>query len=596
MYVPGAVNFTSVKKILHVVTAPQTLNFLSGQAGFLRPHGFEVSAVSSPGAGLSAFGQRESVPVHAVPMTRSISPLRDVVALGRLVRLFRRERPAIVHAHTPKAGLLAMTAACLSGVRRRIFHLHGLPHSTAKGLPRLLLALSTRVSCLLATDVLCVSESARAAAIAEGLVNESAIRVPSPGGINGVDARNQFCPSGKRSDLRAGIPQDAVVIGFAGRLVRDKGILELITAWNRLRMEFPHAHLLIAGEAELRDAVPPAAIAALRADERVRVLGQVADMPDFYSAIDLLVLPSYREGLPTVALEAAAMQLPVVTTNAVGCVDAVQDGVTGAVVRVGDCAGLEQALQRYLQHADLREQHGRQAREHALRHWNPENVWQALLEEYQGMHVTPISKRVPDVILAALALIALSPILLALAGAIRWRMGSPVLFRQTRPGMNERVFTMYKFRSMRDAVDRNGKPPPDHERLTRFGRLLRSTSLDELPELWNVLKGDMSLVGPRPLLVEYLTRYTPFQRRRHEVKPGITGWAQVNGRNSLSWEEKFEMDVWYVENRSLTLDLKILWLTFRTLVRRDGISQQGHATMSEFLGGPEYLRTPQTGS
>jgi lipopolysaccharide/colanic/teichoic acid biosynthesis glycosyltransferase len=170
------------------------------------------------------------------------------------------------------------------------------------------------------------------------------------------------------------------------------------------------------------------------------------------------------------------------------------------------------------------------------------------------------------------------------AAAVRLRLGSPVLFRQRRPGLHGRPFEMLKFRTMLDATDGAGNPLPDADRLTPLGRFLRATSLDELPELWNVLRGEMSLVGPRPLLMEYLPLYTPEQARRHEVRPGITGWAQVNGRNAISWEEKFRMDVWYVDRRTFALDLKILLLTAKKVVVREGISQQGQATMERFLG------------
>lgn len=198
--------------------------------------------------------------------------------------------------------------------------------------------------------------------------------------------------------------------------------------------------------------------------------------------------------------------------------------------------------------------------------------------------VNAMLKRVFDVLAAALALVILSPVLAVVAWQISRKMGSPVLFRQVRPGMNGKPFEMIKFRTMKDAVDAEGNPLPDSERLTPFGQFLRSSSLDELPELWNVLKGEMSLVGPRPLLMEYLPLYTPQQYRRHEVRPGVTGWAQINGRNSLSWDEKFQLDVWYVENQSLWLDLKILFMTVKKVVVRDGISADGEATMPKFTG------------
>ena len=193
-------------------------------------------------------------------------------------------------------------------------------------------------------------------------------------------------------------------------------------------------------------------------------------------------------------------------------------------------------------------------------------------------------KRLIDIIFSAMALALLSPVILATATVIRLRMGAPVLFAQQRPGLQGRPFKMYKFRTMLDAHGADGHPLPDSERLTPFGRFLRSTSLDELPGLWSVLKGDMSLVGPRPLLMSYLPLYSPEQTRRHEVRPGITGWAQVNGRNALSWEEKFALDVWYVDHRSLVLDLKILLLTVRKVLARDGISADGEATMPAFTG------------
>lgn len=193
-------------------------------------------------------------------------------------------------------------------------------------------------------------------------------------------------------------------------------------------------------------------------------------------------------------------------------------------------------------------------------------------------------KRLFDFLLALLALLLLALPLLVLALLVRRKLGSPVLFRQTRPGLHGQPFEMVKFRTMTDARGADGALLPDAVRLTPFGRFLRASSLDELPELWNVLKGEMSLVGPRPLLMEYVPLYSAEQWRRHEVRPGVTGWAQVNGRNAISWEEKFKLDVWYVEQQSLALDIKILWLTVKKVLLRDGISAAGEATMAKFTG------------
>lgn len=194
-------------------------------------------------------------------------------------------------------------------------------------------------------------------------------------------------------------------------------------------------------------------------------------------------------------------------------------------------------------------------------------------------------KRLFDIVGSGLGLIVFAPVLLILWWKIRRDMGAPVLFRQVRPGKDGAPFEMVKFRSMRDAVGPDGVPLPDAERITPLGQKLRASSLDELPELWNVLKGDMSLVGPRPLLMEYVPLYSSEQARRMDVRPGVTGWAQINGRNALSWKQKFELDVWYIDNRSFWLDLKIIGLTIKKVLVRDGISAEGEATMPKFTGG-----------
>lgn len=196
-------------------------------------------------------------------------------------------------------------------------------------------------------------------------------------------------------------------------------------------------------------------------------------------------------------------------------------------------------------------------------------------------------KRLFDVLVSALLLLLLLPVLVVLAVLVLTRLGRPVLFRQERAGLRGKPFFILKFRTMTDARDTQGQPLSDAERLTPFGRFLRGTSLDELPELWNVLRGDMSLVGPRPLPVRYLPRYSPEQARRHDVLPGITGWAQINGRNAQTWQRRFELDLWYVEHRSLVLDVKILFMTALKVFKREGISAEGEATMSEFMGKGE---------
>ena len=198
-------------------------------------------------------------------------------------------------------------------------------------------------------------------------------------------------------------------------------------------------------------------------------------------------------------------------------------------------------------------------------------------------------KRLLDFTLSFLALIVLSPVLLVTALLVRIKLGSPIIFHQERPGKSEKIFRLYKFRSMTDECDENGDLLPDDQRLTRFGQILRSTSLDELPELWNILRGDMSIVGPRPLLVKYLPLYNEEQRHRHDVRPGLTGWAQANGRNAISWEEKFKLDVWYVQHISFWVDVKVIFMTVKKVFCRDGISSETSVTMEEFSGTKESM-------
>jgi lipopolysaccharide/colanic/teichoic acid biosynthesis glycosyltransferase len=234
--------------------------------------------------------------------------------------------------------------------------------------------------------------------------------------------------------------------------------------------------------------------------------------------------------------------------------------------------------------SELRRAHGTAGRQRVVSQFAQERIWSHIYSMYQRPPGPSTLKRAFDVVLAAVGLVIAAPLIAVAALLVRFLLGPPVFFRQTRPGLNGRPFTLYKLRTMRDVKNGDGTPVPDARRLTTFGRFLRATSLDELPELWNVLAGDMSLVGPRPLLLEYMTLYSDEQARRHEVRPGITGWAQVNGRNAQSWAERLALDVWYVDNRSLALDLRILARTVAVVFTRRGVSQPGHATMERFRG------------
>jgi lipopolysaccharide/colanic/teichoic acid biosynthesis glycosyltransferase len=593
---------TDPTRCLHVTTIPMSLVFLRGQIPYMQQRGIEVAVLSSPGPDLEEFGRAYNVPAYAVEMRREITPLRDLFALRGILRVIRTLRPDVVHAHTPKGSLLGMLAAALGGVRWRIYHMRGLPFASATGWKRKLLWLSELIACRLAHRVLCVSHSLRKQAIDARLCPRDKIDVPYGGSGNGVDATDRFNPAllspSARSKTRArfGIPADARVIGFVGRLVRDKGIVELARAWRALRVEHPDAHLLLVGPLEAQDPIPREVEEQLRQDHRVHFAGMDWNTPPLYAAMDVVALPTYREGFPNVPLEAAAMGLPVVATRISGCIDAVADGETGLLIPRFDANALAVALGRYVKDEQLCALHGAAGRERVLREFSQERIWERIYQEYQsgmmprardarvrGAHAV---KRAFDIVVAAVVLVLTAPLLLLIAAAVRLTLGVPVLFKQTRPGLYGRPFVLYKFRTMRDAMDADGEPLADALRLTGFGTFLRATSLDELPELWNVLKGDMSLVGPRPLLMEYLPLFSATQARRHDVRPGITGWAQVNGRNAQSWDERLTLDVWYVDHRSLALDLRILVSTIAVVLARHGVTQPGHATMERFRGSP----------
>ncbi|MET0897030.1 MAG: glycosyltransferase family 4 protein [Mycobacterium sp.] len=375
-------------RLVHVTTAPQTLWFLHGQVGYLKDRGVDVWAVSSPGEMLDQFAAREGIPVHELEMARRITPLRDLATTLRLWWWLRQVRPDIVNAHTPKGGLLGMLGAWLARVPVRVYHMHGLPLMTAAGLRRRLLWWAERVSCLLAHQVFCVSDSLRAAAVSEGLCRPEKMAVIHHGSINGVAAETAFNPAAvgamarDRTRSHSGIPLDAEVLGFVGRVVRDKGLVELIDAWQTLRVERPGLHLLVVGTLEPQDPLPPDVEQLMRTDPRVHLAGFSSDTPKFYSAMDVVVLPTYREGFGLVAIEAAAMELPVVATLVPGCVDAVQDGVTGTLVPPRDAVGLTEAIRRYLLDPDLRRRHGRAGRERALRDFRQEDIWEELYAEY----------------------------------------------------------------------------------------------------------------------------------------------------------------------------------------------------------------------
>ncbi len=379
-------------KLIHITTVPQSLHcFFHGQMGFMKKQGFNVVAISSPGAHLDSFAEREDIQVVGLEISRKITPLKDLRTLWNLWRLLRRLNPDIVHAHTPKGGLLGIIAAWMARIPIRIYHIHGLRYLTAEGLQRPILILTEKISCKLANRVLCVSNSIRELVVQSKICPSGKIKTLLNGTINGIDAQNKFNPEkyplDERDKIRKkyGIAPNSLVLGFVGRIVKDKGIAELYDAWKSLREEFPSLELLLAGPVETNDPLPVSLLDGLKSDSRIHMTGGLSDVAPIYAVTDIFVFPTYREGFGVVAIEASAMGIPVVATDIPGVVDAVVDGQTGVLIPPFDAIAIKNAVRNYLLDPSLRAMHGRAGRARVLDVFKQERMWSALNDEYHSL-------------------------------------------------------------------------------------------------------------------------------------------------------------------------------------------------------------------
>lgn len=586
---------THRKKVCFVVSEPMTVRaFLVDQLRALsKCYDLTLATNTKNKDLLTTLGIQGRI--ISLPLQRAINPKQDLTAVVKLWWLFRTEKFDCIHSVTPKAGLLAAMAGVSARVPNRLHTFTGQVWVTRTGIMRSVLRLADKIIATMDTQLLADSLSQREFLISEKILRPEKCSVLGKGSISGVDLGRFHSDSEARARLRegAGVPPNALVFLFIGRLTRDKGVHDLVCAFRGVVERTPNAYLWIVGPDE-QGVTEDVMQICNGYSERVKCFGPSSTPEQFMAAADVLSLPSYREGFGSVVIEAGATGIPAVVSRIYGLTDAVEDGVTGVFHTARNVEEITERMVDMARDPALRCQLGENAKRRAHKEFSKDVLTLELLEFYAKLLSDRSGarqrgwrervKRVMDVLCAGGALVLASPVLTIIALLIRLTMGKPVLFRQVRPGRYERPFTLIKFRTMSDRCDASGTLLPDEERLTHVGRLLRRTSVDEFPQLWNVLRGEMSMVGPRPLLMEYLDRYTPEQARRHEVLPGVTGWAQVNGRNAISWEEKFKLDIWYIEHWSQWLDLRILWMTLLKVLRRDGISQNGHASMQEFSG------------
>jgi lipopolysaccharide/colanic/teichoic acid biosynthesis glycosyltransferase/glycosyltransferase involved in cell wall biosynthesis len=588
-------------KIAHLTTVDTSLrHLLLAQLDAIREHGDQPIGISAPGSDVPMLEERGIRHLALPTSTRSMNPLADARAAVGLLRLLRSERVDVLHTHNPKPGLYGRVVGRLAGTPVVVNTVHGIYPSPDA--PRLKRWLGTALEVLAArfshAELLQNPEDLARLRRTRGYPRARAHLLG-----NGVDLR-RFRPDRLTEDRRRAlrrtidVADDQLLVGCVARLVREKGLPELFDAAARLGPRYVVA-VIGPDDPDKADAITLEEQARAH-DAGVRFLGMRDDVDDLYAAMDLFVLPSHREGFPRSAMEAAATGVPVIATDVRGCRQVVDHGVTGLLVPVRDPASLADAILELGEDEPRRQRMATAARERALEAFDERQVVDTVLAVYDRQlaslpaHRPDVRrrlglalKRASDLLGGAVLLIVTAPLLALVGVAVRVKLGRPVLFRQPRPGQRGHVFTIYKLRTMSEPREGEHPAASDAERLTPLGRFLRSTSLDELPELVNVIRGDMSLVGPRPLLVEYLDRYTPEQHRRHGLRPGLTGWAQVNGRNAVTWEDRLALDAWYVDHWSLWLDLRILARTVGTVVRRRGVSADDHATMPVFEGSPE---------
>lgn len=573
----------------------------------LKEQGHDVIALIPKGEDFDKFPKLgiEALEYHI--KRSSLNPFSALSSIQEIAHILKTIHPDIVHTFMLKPNIYGAFAAKIAGIPYVINSLTGLgsfyiQNNTKAKIFRFIIESLNRVSFKIAKKVLFQNQDDLDLFVQKRLLDANKTALIKGSGID----TQTFLPYTQKEkealhtklldSIDSTISKDSTIILMIARAILHKGVKEYYQAAQLLKAKYPNFVFLYVGGVDLGN-IAPIDETFLKSSNAVIYLGERKDIRELIGICDVFVLPSFREGIPRTLLEAGSMAKPIITTNAVGCREVVENGVNGFLVEVGNVESLKENLEKLCIDKPLQERFGRASREKICKEFSIESIIKQYLELYQEVLNAPKTsdsilyqsfiKPIFDFSFSALLILLFAPILIIVALLIHLKLGSPIFFTQERPGKNGKIFKIYKFRTMSNARDANGELLPDSERLKGFGKFVRKSSLDELPQLFNVLKGEMSFIGPRPLLVEYLPLYSKTQARRHEVKPGITGWAQVNGRNAISWEEKFKLDVWYVENLSFWLDCKIFLMTFYKVLKRKDISSQTNVTMEKFTGSKE---------
>lgn len=576
----------------------------------LKEKGHEIIALIPKGEDFDKFAPLGIKAIEYHIKRSSLNPFSALNSIQEIASILKEMRPDIVHTFMLKPNIFGAFAAKIAGIPYVINSLTGLgsfyiQNGAKAKIFRFIIESLSRVSFQISKKVLFQNQDDLNLFVEKGLVNiNKTVLIKG----SGIDTKT-FLPYSENErtmiknklldSIDPTISKDCVLILMIARAILHKGVKEYYASAKILKDKNPNYVFLYVGGVDLGN-ISPINEAFLKSSDAVIYLGERKDIKELIGACDVFVLPSYREGIPRTLLEAGSMAKPIITTNAIGCREVVNDGENGFLIEIANIHSLTKAIEKLCDNKELQKKFGLASREKICKEFSVDSVVQEYLSLYDQilnpakmeskMHpkhenlYKSIFKPLLDRLFAFILLVLFSPIFCIVALLIRIKLGSPIFFTQERPGKNGKIFKIYKFRTMSNARNNQGELLPDDQRLKGFGKFVRKSSLDELPQLFNVLKGEMSFIGPRPLLVEYLPLYSKEQARRHEVNPGITGWAQVNGRNAISWEEKFKLDVWYVDNLSFLLDCKIFYMTFYKVIRRKDITSNTSVTMEKFTG------------